>query len=174
MRGLLQHWTESSIIPNSKEESSLEEQKAQKQDRFPRGRQIAYLIYEHFRVTGANDSVEKYADYLLFLFAMGRHFIISCANPTWWHLWRIVQTKNTRVWETQDRIGIVHFGDSSEESRTWLSQIEDDGKKKHRAEFTNEENWSQKRKLGRKRCGQESGDKTAWTKNSWRLLAMGV
>ena len=32
---------------------SLEEQKAQKQDRFLRGRQIAYLIYEYFRVTGS-------------------------------------------------------------------------------------------------------------------------
>ena len=31
---------------------SQEEQKAQKQDRFLRGRQIAYLIYEQFRVTG--------------------------------------------------------------------------------------------------------------------------
>ena len=41
---------------------SLEEQKAQKEDRFHRGRQIAYLIYEYFRVTGANDSVENYAD----------------------------------------------------------------------------------------------------------------
>ena len=36
--------------------------KAQKEDRFTRGRQIAYLIYEYFRVTGANDSVENYAD----------------------------------------------------------------------------------------------------------------
>ena len=43
---------------------SLEEQKAQKEDRFPRGRQIAYLTYEYFRVTGANDSVENYADLL--------------------------------------------------------------------------------------------------------------
>ena len=33
-----------------------------KEDRFLRGRQIAYSIYEHFRVTGANDSVENYAD----------------------------------------------------------------------------------------------------------------
>ena len=41
---------------------SLEEQNAQKQDRFLRGRQIAYLIYECFRVTGAKDSVENYAD----------------------------------------------------------------------------------------------------------------
>ena len=49
------------IIHNShfKRRISLEEQKAQKQDRFLRGRQIAYLIYEYFRVTGANDSVEN-------------------------------------------------------------------------------------------------------------------
>ena len=38
---------------------SLEEQKAQKEDRFLRGRQIAYLIYEQFRVTGTHDSVEN-------------------------------------------------------------------------------------------------------------------
>ena len=52
------------IIHNShfKRRISLEEQKAQKQDRFLRGRQIAYLIYEYFRVTEANDSVENYAD----------------------------------------------------------------------------------------------------------------
>ena len=41
---------------------SLEEKKPKKVDRFLRGRQIAYLIYEYFRVTGANDSVENYAD----------------------------------------------------------------------------------------------------------------
>ena len=41
---------------------SLEEQKAQKQDSFLRARQIAYLIYDYFRVTGANDSVENFAD----------------------------------------------------------------------------------------------------------------
>ena len=35
--------------------------KAQKEDRFLRGRQIAYLIFEYFRVTGAH-SVENYAD----------------------------------------------------------------------------------------------------------------
>ena len=54
------------IIHNSpfKRRVSLEEQKAQKEDRFLRGRQIAYLIYEYFRVTGANDSVENYADLL--------------------------------------------------------------------------------------------------------------
>ena len=57
------------IIHNShfKRRISLEEQKAQKQDRFLRGRQIACLMYEYFRVTGANDSVENYAD----LFTIG-------------------------------------------------------------------------------------------------------
>ena len=57
------------IIHNSpfKRRISLEEQKAQKEDRFLRGRQIDYLIYEYFRVTGDNDSVENYAD----LFTIG-------------------------------------------------------------------------------------------------------
>ena len=52
------------IIHNShfRRRISLEEQKAQKQDRFLRGRQIAYLIYDYFRVTGVHDSVENYAD----------------------------------------------------------------------------------------------------------------
>ena len=45
-----------------KKKVSLEEMKAHEEDRFLRGRQIAYLIYEYFRVTGANDSVENYAD----------------------------------------------------------------------------------------------------------------
>ena len=47
------------IIHNSqfKKKVSLEEQKAQKKDRFLRGRQIAFMIYDHFRVTGAHDTV---------------------------------------------------------------------------------------------------------------------
>ena len=49
------------IIHNShfKRRISLEEQKAQKQDRFLCGRKIAYLIYDYFRVTGSHDSVEN-------------------------------------------------------------------------------------------------------------------
>ena len=52
------------IIHNShlKRRITLEEQKAQKEDRFLRGRQIAYLIYDYFRVTGSHDSVENYTD----------------------------------------------------------------------------------------------------------------
>ena len=52
------------IIHNShfKRRISLEEQKAQKEDRFLRGRQSACLIYDYFRVTGIHDSVENYTD----------------------------------------------------------------------------------------------------------------
>ena len=60
------------IIHNShfKRRISLHEMKAQKEDCFLRGRQITYLIYEYFRVTGANDSVENYADLLQLFFEM--------------------------------------------------------------------------------------------------------
>ena len=70
------------IIHNShfKRRISLEEQKARKQDRFLRGRQIAYLIYEYFRVTGANDSVENYAD--LFTISL-RNDDIQEFDSTW-------------------------------------------------------------------------------------------
>ena len=52
------------IIQNSyfKNKVSLEEHKAQKEDRFLHGRQIVYMICDCFRVTGAHDSVENYAD----------------------------------------------------------------------------------------------------------------
>ena len=80
------------IIQNThfKRRISLEEQKAQKEDRFFRGRQIACLIYEYFRVTGANDSVENYADLFTAVLrnddiqefdSMGRNFIVNDANP---------------------------------------------------------------------------------------------
>ena len=52
------------IIQNShyKKKISLEEEKAQKEDRFLRGRQITFMIYDYFRVTGAHDTVLDYAD----------------------------------------------------------------------------------------------------------------
>ena len=52
------------IIQNSyfKKKVSLEDQKAQQEDRFLRGRQIAYMIHGYFRETGAHDTVFDYAD----------------------------------------------------------------------------------------------------------------
>ena len=52
------------IIHNTrfKKRSVWRNKTPQKEDRFHRGRHIAYLFYEYFRVTGAHDSVENYAD----------------------------------------------------------------------------------------------------------------
>ena len=41
---------------------SVEEQRAQKYDRFLRKRQIAFMIYEHFRATGAYEAVQGLSD----------------------------------------------------------------------------------------------------------------
>ena len=59
------------IFPNShfKKKVSLEEQKAQKEDRFLRGRQIAFMIYDYIRVSGADEAVLGYAD----SFSVTRH-----------------------------------------------------------------------------------------------------
>ena len=59
------------IIQNSqfRKKVSLEEQKAQKEDWFLRGRQIAFIICGYFRVTGAHDTVLDYAD----LFSLTLH-----------------------------------------------------------------------------------------------------
>ena len=128
MRGLLQ--TLNKIIHNShfKRKISLEEQKAQKEDRFLRGRQIAYLIYEQFRVIGTDSSVETYTD--LFTIALRNDDIQECDSK--WDGILLSMTKippddileglyKLRIREsdkTQDRIGIVRPGDSSEEVRT--------------------------------------------------------
>ena len=45
-----------------KKKVSLEEQKAQTEDRFLRGSEIAFMIYDYFRVTGAHDTELDYAD----------------------------------------------------------------------------------------------------------------
>ena len=52
------------IIQNSyfKKKVSLEERKALKEDRFLRGRQIAYMIHDYFRVTVAHGTILAYAD----------------------------------------------------------------------------------------------------------------
>ena len=65
------------IIQNShfKKKVSLEEQKGQWEDRFLRGRQIAFMIYDYFRVTGAHDTLLDYASLSLFVTIMFRNSI---------------------------------------------------------------------------------------------------
>ena len=90
------------IIQNShfKKKVSLEEQKAQKEDRFLRGRQIAFMIYDYFRVTGAHDTVLDYAD-LLFMMIIFRNSIQDGTKLYYvkgslrWYLGKSVQNENT-------------------------------------------------------------------------------
>ena len=48
---------------------SVEEQRAQKHDRFLRGERIAYMIYEYFRATGSYEAVQGHPD----LFTISLH-----------------------------------------------------------------------------------------------------
>ena len=52
------------IIINTsfKRRVSVEEQRAQKHNRHLRGRQIAYMIYDHFQATGAYDAAQGLSD----------------------------------------------------------------------------------------------------------------
>ena len=42
----------------------VEEQRAQKHDRFLRGKRIAYMTYEYFRATGAFEAIQGLSDLL--------------------------------------------------------------------------------------------------------------
>ena len=133
------------IIYNShfKRRISLEEQKAQKQDRFLRGRQIAYLIYEYFRVTGANDSVENYTD--LFTIVLQNDDIQEFDSK--WDGILLSMTKipsddileglyKLRIRESEKLKTVLELYDletHQKKVRTWLTQIENYGEEKYRA-----------------------------------------
>ena len=55
-------------ITNFRKKVYLEEQKAQKDNRFPRRRQIANMIYEYFRIMGNNASVLELSDLMSIAF----------------------------------------------------------------------------------------------------------
>ena len=134
------------------EEVSLEEQKAQKEDRFLRGREIAYMIYDCYRVTGAHDIVLDYAH----LFSVTLHndsiqefdtrwdgVLFAVKNSIRWYSGKFVQNENTWVWSTQNRIRNVKHGNSSEDVEAWLSKVENDGEEKYRSETSIAKFWRQ-------------------------------
>ena len=124
MRGLLQHWTKSTKILTSKEESVWRNQ-SPKRGPFPSwqtdclldlrllpGHWNPWFCRKLCRPIHYQSTKWWYSG---IWFKVGRKFVVHDENPTWWYLGRIVQIKNTRVWETQKRIGIVRHGDSSED-----------------------------------------------------------
>ena len=52
------------VIQNSniRKKVHLEEQEAQQDERFLRGRQIAFMIYEYFWVTGTHETILEFSD----------------------------------------------------------------------------------------------------------------
>ena len=136
------------IIHNTpfKKKVSLEEPKAHNEDRFLRRRQIAYLIYEYFRVTGANDSVENYAD--LFTISL-RNDDIQEFDSKWDEiLWSMTQIPPDDILEGLYKLRIreseklsvlelyimeIHQKKAGPDDH----RFEDNGEKKYRAESTN-------------------------------------
>ena len=103
MRGLLQHWTESSIILTSKEGSVWRNKKRSKRGPFPSwktdrwpdlrvlpGHWSQWFCWELCRPI-YNCSTKWW--YSGIQFKVGRNSIIYDENPTWWHLGRIVQLR---------------------------------------------------------------------------------
>ena len=131
------------IIQNShfKKKVSLEEQKALKEDRFLRGRQIAFMIYDNFRVTGAH---LDYTD----LFSITLRNDNVQEFDTRWNEILFSKTKipsddileslyKLRIGESDQlkkKIGIVRHGKSSEDIDAQSSKVEDGGEEKHRSE----------------------------------------
>ena len=174
------------IIHNSdfKRRISLEEQKAQKQDRFLRGRQIAYLIYDYFRVTGSHDSVENYTD--LFTISLRNDDIQEFDSK--WDGILLSMTKiphddileglyKLRIRESEKLKTVLELYDLETHQKNLgpdYHRLKTMVKRSIEQEIRNMNFGSQKWKFWEERRGQESGNKTVCTKNSWRLLAMGV
>ena len=181
MRGLQQHWTESSIILTSKEGSVWRNKKAQKEDRFLRGRQIAYLIYDHFRVTG--DSVENYTD--LFTIVLRNDDIQefdSKGDGIFLSMTKIPHDEimeglyKLRVRESEKLKTVLELYNMEIHQKKlgpdnhWLNAIV---KRSIEQDIRNKNFGARNKNYEKKRRGQESKDKTACAKKSWRLVAMG-
>ena len=173
------------IIHNShfRRRTSLEEQKAQKQDRFLRGRQIAYLIYDYFRVTGATDSVENYAD----LFTVGlRNDDIQELDSEWDRI-LLSLTKippddileglyKLRIRESEKLKTVLELYDLEIHQKKLgpdYHRLKTMVKRSIEQDIQNNNFDARNGNYERNAVVKNPGNKTACTKNSWRLLAMG-
>ena len=113
---------------------SVEEQRAQKQDRFLRGRQIAHMIYEYSLQPALMKQYKVFQLCSLSVYRMtmsrfrrqmGSCFIICKWNTLRYDPGRIVQVKIEKFRSTPDCDGFVYDQKSCSKSRkAWLSSIE--------------------------------------------------
>ena len=134
------------IIQNARfqKKVSLEEQKAQKEDRFLRGRQIAYMTYDYFRITGAHDAVLDYAD--LFSITLRNDYVQEFDTIVDEHLLSMTKIPpddilegvyKLRIRESDQLKTVFELYDMEIHqtiSRPHYQKVEDDGEEKHRLE----------------------------------------
>ena len=157
--------------------------KSPEEDRFLRGRQIAYLIYDHFRVTGTHDSVENYTD--LFTIVLRNDDIQEFDSK-----WDGILLSMTKIPHDEILEGLYKLRiRESEKLKTVLELYDLEihqkklGPDYHRLktmvkrsieqEIRNKNFGARNENYERNARGRESGNKTTCTKNSWRLLPMG-
>ena len=157
---------------------SLEEQKVEKEDRLLRGRQIAFMICDYFRVTGAHDTVLDYADLFSVTlherwcsgnrYKMGRNSIISDEDPTWRRPGKSVQIENTWVWSTRKPCWTCMTWKFIRKYRCPIIKIGDNCEEKHRSETTTTKLFRWARENWNKRSGQESkGNEWRWRRKRY-------
>ena len=166
-----------------KKKISLEEIKAQKEDRFLRGRQIAYLIYEYFGVTEANDSVENYADLCTLVLRNDdiQEFDTKCDEIL------LSMTKipsddileglyKLRVRESEKLKTVLElYNMETHQKKVGLDyhRLKAMVKRSIEQEIRNKNFGARSGNFEKNAVVKNQGSKTACTKNSWRLLALG-
>ena len=154
------------MILTSKGESVWRNKKAQKQDRFLRGRQIAYLIYEYFRVKGANDSVENCADL----------FTIGLRNDDTQEFDILEGLYKLRIRESEKLKTVLELYDLEiHQKKIGLDyhRLKTMVKRNIEQEIRNNNFGNRNGNFEKNAVVKNPGNKTECTKNSWRLLAMG-
>ena len=135
MRRYRLHWRGSCLISTHQKEFVSRSRPLKKYDRFFRGRQIAYMIYDHFRAT--SDAAQDLSD----LFNVSLQWDDVQDFDTRWDQGlfsaserpkeNIPEGLNTRVCSASDSIGCVRPRNWSKSSDAKPPKIEDHGKKTH-------------------------------------------
>ena len=173
------------IIHNShfKRWVSLEGQEAQIEDRFFRGGQIAYLIYDHFRVTGSHDSVENYTD--LFTIVLRNDdiqefdskwdgILLSMTNiPHDDILWGLCKLRIRASEKLNTVLELYDLETHQKKSGPDYHRLKAMVKRSIEQDIQNKQFGIRNGNFEKNAMVKNQGNKTAWTKNSWRLLAMG-
>ena len=144
---------------------------------------MLYLIYEYFWIIGANDSVENYAD--LFTIVLRNDDILEFDSK-----WDGILLSMTKIPSDDILEGLYKLRIRESENLKTVLELYDleihqkkAGPDYHRLKTmvkrsieqdTRNKNFGARNGNYEKNAVVKSGNKTACTKNSWRLLAMGV